>query len=363
MLYDFEVYSFKISQKPLARIGVKVAATTGRDKGMSSTTQTDSTADRSTDSYGADSDLVDFILGITFEIWEQGQVEKIHDYYAADCEVYSLEGMTEDAATMVSNTHATLASFPDRLLIADDVITTGTAKKGFSSHRLISPMTNMGDTVFGPDSGQKVMAMNIADCEVNDGLITREWLVRDNLAVVTQLGFNPLDCARTIAARFDTRQIEWLASEYTRTCNDSGESGQDPTHSFARDVLEACWLTGDTEVLESTYAPYCVMHRAPLRRFSGRDQVLEHYTQWRSAFPAASLSVDHVCSQPFDQDNQRIAVRWSVAGLHEGDFTNAPASGKPVYILGVTHWQLVNGRIANEKTVIDELSVLAQTLD
>ena len=100
---------------------------------MSSKTQTDSTADKSTDSYGADSDLVDFILGITFEIWEQGQVEKIHHYYAADCEVYSLEGMTENAATMVSNTHATLASFPDRLLIADDVITTGTAKKSFSS--------------------------------------------------------------------------------------------------------------------------------------------------------------------------------------------------------------------------------------
>jgi hypothetical protein len=35
---------------------------------------------------------------------------------------------------------------------------------------------------------------------------------------------------------------------------------------------------------------------------------------------------------------------------------------KPVYILGVTHWLLVDGRIAAEWTVFDELAVLAQTL-
>jgi steroid delta-isomerase-like uncharacterized protein len=252
-------------------------------------------------------------------------------------------------------------------LIADDVITTGTAKQGFSSHRLVSPMTNAGDTVFGPASGKQILSMNIADCEVNDGLITHEWLVRDNLAVITQLGFDPLECAKSIAKRFDARQVEWLKSEFARTCESSEasqtEQAKNPLHKFALDVLSACWLTGDTTKLESAYAPYCVMKRAPLRRFSGRDETLEHYAQWRTALPNASLCVDHVCSQPFDANNQRIAVRWSVAGVHTGDFENAPASGKPVYILGVTHWQLVEGRIAAEYTVFDELSVVAQTLD
>ena len=45
------------------------------------------------------------------------------------------------------------------------------------------------------------------------------------------------------------------------------------------------------------------------------------------------------------------------------DGTHAPASGKPLYIVGVTHWQIVHGRIAVETTVFDELSVIAQTLD
>ncbi len=318
--------------------------------------------------YGAKTDLTDFILGITFEIWEQGQVDKIHSYYADNVEVYSLEGMTRSSARMVSNTHATLAAFPDRLLLVGDVITTGTTVQGFSSHRIVSPMTNHGNTTFGPATGRKVQTMNIADCEVNNGMVTREWLVRDNLALIRQLGFEPLDCAQTIADHFDDRQTKWLASEYSRTSDCAAAKPTagvqiDPVLSFARHVLNSCWVTGDNAKLESAYAPYCVLKRAPLHIISGRNDVLKHYAAWRSAFPHARLCVDHVCSQPFDQNNQRVAVRWSVAGLHEGEFGDAPASGKPVYILGVTHWQLVNGRIAAEWTVFDELSILAQTLN
>jgi steroid delta-isomerase-like uncharacterized protein len=323
--------------------------------------QTASSGTQPNERYDADSDLVDFILGITFEIWEEGQVEKIHDYYAEDVEVYSLEGRVTGAATMVDNTYATLAAYPDRLLIPDDVITTGTTRKGFSSHRLLSPMTNKGDTLFAPATGRKIWAMNIADCELNDGLITREWLMRDNLAITGQLGLEPPACAKIIADRFDERQLEWLQAEHQRTTDSAGISGTDDS-DFAQEVLAACWANGDDDLLHNAYAPYCVLHRSPLRKISGRDRILGHYAAWRAALPSASLSIDHVCSQPFDEDGRRMAVRWSVAGAHTGDFENAPASGKPVYIVGSTHWQIVQGRIATEKTVFDELSVVAQTL-
>lgn len=336
--------------------------------GTSSSTQTGSTGSSPATSYNVDSDLVDFILGITFEIWEQGQVEKINDYYAADVEVFSLEGLTRTAATMVANTYSTLNAYPDRLLIPDDVITWGTTRQGFSSHRLLSPMTNTGETNFGPATGKSIFAMNIADCEVNDGLITREWLVRDNLAMIRQLGFDPLSCARVIKENFNETQAQWLRSEYLRTTEDVAATSpanntSEAVYELARKTLDACWITGDAETLETAYAPYCVLHRAPTQRHSGRTDTLEHYASWRNAFPNASLTIDHICNQPYDANNQRIAVRWSVAGKHEGDFENAPASGKPIYILGVTHWELVDGRIAVEKTVFDELSVIAQTLD
>ncbi len=317
--------------------------------------------------YSLDSDLVDFILGITFEIWEQGQVEKIYDYYAEDVSVYSLEGMTTSAADMVRNTYDTLKSFPDRLLLADDVIGCGTAKSGFSSHRISSPMSNHGDTRFGPATGKRIQITNIADCEVNNGLITREWLIRDNLALVKQLGFDPLDSASVVAEQFDDGQIEWLASEFSRTSGNNtsfsaNESQEHQDRLFAEQTLKACWLTGDRKTLERSYAPYCVLHRSPIQIHSGRDQVFQHYAEWRSAFPGANLCIDHICASPFDHSNRRISVRWSIAAMHEGRFAGIRATGKPVYVLGVTHWQVVDGRIAAEWTVFDELALLAQTL-
>jgi predicted ester cyclase len=320
-----------------------------------------------TAAYGIESNLVDFILGITFEIWEQGQVELIHDYYAEKVEVFSLDSMTNSATRMVENTYKTLETYPDRLLLADDVITKGASRQGFSSHRLVSPMTNSGESVFGPATGRQIFALNIADCEINDGLITREWLVRDNLAVIRQLGFDPLTCAVIVAEQFDEKQINWLSSEFARTVNCpaptlTNADNVDTLHSFARDVLSNCWIWGDNNALKTIYAPYCVMQRAPMQKYSGQGAILKHYSDWRLALPNASLCIDHVCSQPFDEHNQRIAVRWSVAATHEGEFASQPATGKPVYILGVTHWQLVDGRIAAEWTVFDELAVLAQTL-
>ena len=40
-----------------------------------------------------------------------------------------------------------------------------------------------------------------------------------------------------------------------------------------------------------------------------------------------------------------------------------PPTGKPIYILGVTHWRCIAGRIAIEMTVFDDLAVLSQVLD
>ena len=50
-----------------------------------------------TGAYGPDDDIVDFILGITFEIWEERGVELIHQYYAKDCIVWGLDGITHGA--------------------------------------------------------------------------------------------------------------------------------------------------------------------------------------------------------------------------------------------------------------------------
>ena len=318
--------------------------------------------------YGADDHIVDYILGITFEIWERRGVELIHQYYATDCKIYGLDGITHGSAEMVEATWNTLKAFPDRLLLAENVIWSGNRDDGYyTSHRLLSIATNDGPTVYGPATGVRIRMTNIADCAIEGGVIVEEWLVRDNMTLAKQLGAEPVQAAREMALARTAEHQQWINDEIARVSNaDLPAAGEavsprgDP-EAFARRVLRSCWM-GNKALFDTMHAPYSVMHRSPMRHYSGRDDVFAYYESLRDIIGDAHFSIDHVASQPFSDAGVDIAVRWTVAGLHESEVMGVAATGKPLFILGVTHWRCIEDRITAEVTVFDDLAVLSQTL-
>ena len=325
--------------------------------------------DRRAGAYGADDDIVDFILGITFEIWEERGVELIHQYYAEDCIIWGLDGITHGAAEVVDATWQTLEAFPDRLLLAENVIWSGNREDGYySSHRLLSKATNKGPTVYGPATGIGIRMANIADCFIEDGMITREWLVRDNMTLATQLGAEPIAAARDMAEQRTDEHQAWIDDESVRVRNasmprlaDGPVSPNDDPVAFAWRVLNSCWI-GDKQTFDEVHAPYSVLHRSPLRHYSGRDEVFGYYESIREVMGPIQFSVDHVAAQPFAENGVDIAVRWTATGTHTGELMGVAPTHKPMFILGVSHWRCIAGRIAIEMTVFDDLAVLSQIL-
>lgn len=318
--------------------------------------------------YSTDDGLVDYILGITFDIWEQRGVELINQYYGADTVVYGLDGITRGAAQMIDGTNAMLAAYPDRLLLADDVIWSGSREQGFySSHRIVSPMTNEGPTLFGPATGKKVRIMTIADCVVEDDVITLEWLLRDNHALVTQLGFDPLECAKIVGAGRNDESNQWIASEIDRVRGagipEHSKHLANPARTTAEFALQAIannWAHGETDSMALAYAPYAVQHRSPIELNSGRDAISDHFAGLRDGISVAGVTVDHIAVQPADSEGLHIAARWCVAGTHSGEYLGLPATGRPVFVLGSSHWRIEAGKIALEWNVFDGLGVLSQ---
>ncbi|MEM8916337.1 MAG: nuclear transport factor 2 family protein, partial [Pseudomonadota bacterium] len=83
-------------------------------------------------------DFPDYIIGITKEIWEDRNVASLHHYYAPDIAVRSPAGIVVGNQDVIGATMATLAEFPDRTLLGEDVIWCGTPEVGMlSSHRLL----------------------------------------------------------------------------------------------------------------------------------------------------------------------------------------------------------------------------------
>ncbi|MEC7962718.1 MAG: ester cyclase, partial [Pseudomonadota bacterium] len=147
-------------------------------------------------------DFPDYIVGITKEIWEDRGLATLHDYYAPDIVVRMPGSVSTGNQGVIAATAATLAEFPDRTLLGEDVIWSGTPEEGMlSSHRIMSTATHLGDGMFGPATGKKLAYRILADCHAKNNAIDDEWLIRDNGAVVRQMGWDPKDFTRDLIAR------------------------------------------------------------------------------------------------------------------------------------------------------------------
>ena len=141
-------------------------------------------------------DFPDFIIGITNEIWEKREIASLHRYYSDDIPVRSPAGISQGNKETIAITMGTLAEFPDRRLYGEDVIWSGSPEEGLhSSHRIFSTATHLGNGVYGKATGKKLGYRIIADTHAINNQINDEWLVRDQGAIVRQIGWDPKDFA------------------------------------------------------------------------------------------------------------------------------------------------------------------------
>ena len=187
-------------------------------------------------------------------------------------------------------------------------------------------MTNRGPSAFGEATGRRVCITNVADCVVENGVVTREWLMRDNLALVRQLGFDPLETARGQAARVGLEDRDWMARESERvaqaeplTVTPGLDAADVDETRLATEFLATQWASADIRTRWDRYAPYAVLHRSPVERYSGREAIAGHYEGLRRAFGDPRISLDHVACQPFGSGGRDVAARWTLAGSHADD--------------------------------------------
>lgn len=312
-------------------------------------------------------DIVDYILRITYRIWEGKQVGMCHDYYSEDCPVYTLAGYTEGAEQVTQNTLKTLAGFPDRTLHADNIVWGGDDAEGYhSSHLICTNMTNLGPSEFGPPTGRQAQIQVIAHCVVRENRVVEEWLVRDNYSLAEQLGVDPLAHARKLAATpLDPNSVfaQWLASEWQRAAAVSRDriplgAGQDASARVSA-AISNIWnarLIGDCRLL---YAENARLHASARADYDGVDAIERFYMEVMGALPDARIAVDYVCNESM-QPGEHVAVRWTLAGTHTGGALWGEPSGAEVLILAESQYRFENGKVVEEWLVFDELAVLTQ---
>ncbi|MDW3182381.1 nuclear transport factor 2 family protein [Roseobacter sp.] len=309
-------------------------------------------------------DFPAYIIGITKEIWEDRGIATLHQYYSDDIVVRSPASVVVGNQNVIGATMATLAEFPDRTLLGEDVIWSGTPEEGMlSSHRLLSTATHAHDGVYGRATGKKLTYRILADCHAVNNQINDEWLIRDQGAIVRQLGWDPKDYAADLIAREGgseacTRPLSPVIDQpgpYKGRGNDN-EWGE----KYA-DILTRI-MGADMAAIPAEYDRAVHVEYPGGKTGHSHGDVDQFWMGLRASFPDATFQIDHQIGRDDALMPPRAALRWSLHGKHSGWGRFGAPTGAEVYLLGISHAEFGPWGLRREYVIFDETTIWKQIL-
>jgi len=309
-------------------------------------------------------DFPDFILKITKEIWEDRGIHTLENRYAPNIPVRAPAGLIVGNKAVIAATLATLAEFPDRKLLGEDVIWSFDEKYGYlSSHRLLSTATHLGNGAYGSATGKRLVYRIVADCAARENHIYDEWIIRDQGAIVRQLGIDPKQYAADQIAR--QGGVERAQPAFTPDQDvDGGYAGRGNENEFGVRYAELLTrlMNSDFTSIDENYDRAVQIELPSGVTAHGTEAVDRFWLALRSAFPNASFKIEHQIGRDDSRMCPRAALRWSLYGRHEGHGMFGPPSGADVYIMGMNHAEFGPWGLRREYIMIDETAVWNQIL-
>ena len=306
--------------------------------------------------------LPDYILGITKEIWENRGIDTLNHYYAKDIPMRFPEGVSIGNQKTINGTLATLAEFPDRQLTGEDVIWSGNETDGFlSSHRLLTMGTHTGGGYFGPPTGKKFVIRAIADCAAINDQINDEWLIRDTAGIVKQLGMDPKQFALDLIEREGGAEkcVQPFCPENDVIGPYKGKGNNNEWGQKLSDILKRM-MEKDFAVIQNEYDRAVQTEHPGSKTVHSWSDTEALWMNLRSSFPSANFSIDHQIGREDPLLSPRAAVRWSLLGKHDGWGMFGQPTGAKVYIMGFTHAEFGPYGLRREYTLFDPVSIWKQ---
>ena len=309
-------------------------------------------------------DFPDYIYGITREIWEERGIATLHHYYSDDIPVRSPGSVVRGNQGVIGATMATLAEFPNRRLLGEDVIWSGSPEEGMlSSHRIFSTATHTGDGVYGRATGKTLGYRIIADCHAINNQINDEWLIRDQGAIVRQLGLDPKAYAADLIEREGgaANCVKPFTPEIDIEGPYKGRGNDNEWGAKYADILTRI-MGADMAVIPQAYDEGCQLELPGGITAHGHDAADNFWMGLRASFPNATFTIEHQIGRNDDLMPPRAAIRWGLYGKHEGWGSFGVPTGADVYIMGACHAEFGLRGLRREYVLFDETAIWKQII-
>ena len=309
-------------------------------------------------------DFPDFILKITKQIWEGKDVDSIGEFYTSDIPVISPFGITYGNKPVIEATFNTLKEFPDRQLLGEDIIWNGDDENGYhSSHRILSKGTHLGEGSYGAPTGKKIYYRVIADCACRENQVYDEWIVRDQGAMVRQIGYKPEEFAKIIIekeggfgkAKKILNKSDLKPSDYHPLPLKINSAGEKYSKILYKIFTEE-YNFNDYDRAANIYWPGNKLGH-------GREDVAKFWNSLKNILSEIKFKIEHVGYLDEPNRNPRASIRWSLDGIHSKDSVDfGKKTNSNLSIIGINHAELNSYGVSKEWVLFDEVAIWKQIL-
>ena len=132
-------------------------------------------------------------------------------------------------------------------------------------------------------------------------------------------------------------------------------SQQEQNKAIARRVFEEIFNQGKFQVADEIYAPDFVNHGLHANADLQVDQAAVHFE--KQACPDLKITYG-----PMVAEGDLVSVLWVFRGTDSARVGWVPATGAKIEVKGITIWRIDDGRIRDEWTSMNELTIVREAV-
>ena len=125
-----------------------------------------------------------------------------------------------------------------------------------------------------------------------------------------------------------------------------------------KDVVKRYWNGKWNErrpgILDELQTQNVVYHGTSME-MNGLEEYKKVYGIFASAFQDTQLTIESIMA-----DGDKVMTRVKMTGTHKGDFEGIPPKGKILTLSAFTVFRFIDGKIAEEWEILDELGMMSQ---
>jgi predicted ester cyclase len=316
----------------------------------------------------------EYITSWTDRIWISRGLGHLRDHYSKDVKVHTCYGETYGFGNVIANSVQKMVAFPNRGGGHDDVIWERRGDNGFiSAHRVLNNATHLGPWTYGPPTGRNWVNRGMAHCLVQDNKVVEEWVIRDEFAVLQDLGLDPyrvagdlLKNSPVLGKAMDAAKSPVFASPVKDPLS-TGISGPRPDRyrrecEMVLEMIAEVWNGRFFDKVADYFADTCVCQTVRMRRVMGIAPFQMEIMSLVATVPDGVMEVRDIVVHESPDLGLRVAIIWLMKGTYSGTPLYGPTNRAPLNILGSSHFEFRQGKIVREYRIYDEIAMIAQIL-